>query len=271
MSKAVVPLKSRVKPKRITKRRFEEKDDKQEININKRAKVPIIKGERLPMNRLIETVDRPLLNKLLTELVHHHPEICKTIYEIQPHIEAEDAMNMMEQKFDAISKNLPYKGDLENDYSYLRVKPYLNEFLNGLSDYILNYLPPIENNLFHSLKFIDFSTNLIIKLPHFNNNEYKYIKLKCFEQIANTWLIILNNLCDDNDETNESLFNFIRIANEYDLKNKLNNYNTISENKFDKVVEFINEKFNAHQSAYSINELITIDYSNYSLTAHPST
>ncbi|EGV60224.1 Tethering factor for nuclear proteasome sts1 [Yamadazyma tenuis] len=263
----------------VKKRRYD--DEKPKVNTNtitKRTKFPIIKGERLPINRLIETLNRSSINLLLTDLVRIHPEICHTIYDLQPKVEVEDAMTILNTRVEDIHHNLPYKGDLENDYSYLRVKPYLNEFLNCLSDYILNYLPPVETNLIQSLQFIDYATNIIMKLPSFRNNEYKYIKLKCYEQMSNTWLIVLNNLIDeseDESEVQESLFNLIKVINDLDLKEKLSTYNHISVNKFDKVLEFINEKSalfnNLNNTSSSLGDLITVDYSNYSLAAPPST
>lgn len=228
------------------------------------------------------------MNNLLADLVKIHPEIVKTIHDIQPKVEVQDAMTIIQSKFDAISENLPYKGDIENDYSYLRIKPFLNEFLNCLSDYILNYLPPIETNFLNSLTFLDFVTNMIIKLPHFTNNEYKYIKTKCYEQVSNTWIIILNNLVEDTasneeDHENESeeddidpevLFNLMKIINDLGLKQKLQMYNELSENKFERVMNYIDHKcdlFNQNNNVDNgLRDLISVDYSNYSLTANTS-
>lgn len=251
------------------KRKFHEdktdKIEKIESDINKRAKIPIIKGEKLPVTRMIESLNHENVVNLLTELVKVHPEITKTINDIQPKISIEESIKLISNKFQMIKNNLPYKEEL-NDYSYLRIKPYLNEFLNCLSDFILNYLPPIENNFINSLTFIDFSTNLIIELPDFKNKEFEYIKSKCFEQISNTWLIILNEMLNENNENDENLYNFIKIVNDLDLKNKIMSYNESCDNKFENILEFINSKVKVN----AINEFITIDYSNY-LTANSST
>lgn len=250
--------------------------------INKRTKVPIIKGEKLPINRLIECLSGESINNLLSDLVQIHPEIVKTIYDLKPKVPIEDCKTIVSKKVLAIRDNLPYKGDLENDYSYLRVKPYLNEFLNCLSDFILNVLPPIETNFFNSLEFIDFTTSLINDLPTFNNSEYKYIISKCYEQLSNTWLIILNNLCEDQQEHNEEkpeesnnndigLYKFIKIVNDLNLKDHIMKYNEMSNGKFDKIIEFVDGKFSNYNNLNSeLNDLITIDYSNYSLTTHSS-
>jgi protein Cut8 len=240
-------------------------------SINKRAKLPIIKGERLPVNRLIETLGKDSLHNLLQDLIKLHPEITQTVHALHPKVQVEDVEKILHEKFQQISDNLPYKGDLENDYSYLRVKPYLNEFLNCLSDFILNYLPPHETNPLTSLNFIGFATSLITRLPSFTSQEYKYINDKCYEQVSNTWLIILHDLCPEDNEDEERLYNFIKVVNDLNLKEKLNQLNHISVNKFDKVLEFINDRFNVFNSNTGLNDLITVDYSNYSLTANPST
>lgn len=238
-------------------------------SINKRAKLPIIKGEKLPVTRLIETLDKASVSGLLMNLIRIHPEIQSTIQTLHPKVDINDAMQVLIEKFDAISNNLPYKGDLENDYSYLRIKPYLNEFLNCLSDFILNYLPPNEINIVDSLKFIDMATKLIIKLPKFTNQEYKYINSKCHEQIANTWLIILHNLCPEDENNDEKLYNFVKLVNDFDLKNKLYQYNISCNNEFDKIIDLVNDRCKVLDNNNGLNDLITIDYSNY-ITANPS-
>lgn len=267
------------KPKQLTKttikkRRYEDEKKPRSFecsstSINKRAKLPIIKGERLPVTRLIETLDRSSMSGLLMNLIRVHPEIQSTIQTLHPRVDINDAMNVLHEKFDAISNNLPYKGDLENDYSYLRIKPYLNEFLNCLSDFILNYLPPNEINIVDSLKFIDMTTKLITKLPNFTSQEYKYINSKCYEQIANTWLIILHNLCPEDENDDEKLYNFVKLVNDFNLKHKLYQYNQSCNDEFTKIMEFVNDRCNALDNNNGLNDLITIDYSNY-ITANPS-
>lgn len=256
-----------------------EKPELREQIINKRAKIPIIKGEVLPIPRVIESLDHKATSNLLNDLLTIHPELHETIMKIKPKIPLEASIKVIFNKFTMIKENLPYKGDLQNDYSYLRIKPFLNEFLNCLSDFILSYLPPIQDDLADSLNFIVYSTNLVLELPKFDNDEFKYIRAKCFEQFSNTWLIILNNIYssgsgsgtdNDHNENDENLYNFIKIINDFNLKQKLQEINEKCENQFDKVIEFISNKFEKYNSN-DLNDFITIDYSNYSLTANTTT
>ncbi|CAK7903089.1 tethering factor for nuclear proteasome Sts1p [[Candida] anglica] len=244
-------------------------------NINhKRLKTPKILGQQLPLNRVIEVLDKPALQELLQNLIKLHPEVSETVTKLAPKATLVDSLNLIKSKYDCIFNHLPYKCDVESDYSYLRIKPYLNEFFHCLSDFILNNLPPIESNSSNSLKFLDNITNLIHNLPNFVNNEFQYTKMMAYDQVVNCWLIILSRYNFEDSESSET--NLISIINDLDLKNKLDQHNLLSQDKFKSVISFIDseienyEKVNHQLSGNSINDLITVDYSNYSITARTS-
>ncbi|KAK6459915.1 Cut8 six-helix bundle-domain-containing protein [Scheffersomyces coipomensis] len=291
------------------------------IQRNKKSKTPRISGQSLPVSRLIEVLDHKSLQDLLQNLVNLHPEINNTINNLSPKPTIKDSMELLQFKFNQIFNHLPYKCDEESDYSYLRIKPYLSEFLNCLSDFILNFLPPIEVNIVKSLNFLHFITNLIHNLPKFSSNEFQYTKLMAYEQIANTWLIVLTQNIqgielDDyllpaishlststNNIDNESIENsikLIKIVEELDLIEKLTKHNELSFDKFKHIIEFIKFEINQVENFNYIyhtqlqngstttstnsnpttnpgsgpggvfGDLITVDYSNFSITTHSS-
>lgn len=255
----------------------------------KRTKTPRILGQSLPVNRLIEVLDHQALQNLLQAVVNHHPEVASTISKIAPRPSASDAITLMQAKFDSILHHLPYKCDVESDYSYIRIKSHLTEFLNCLSDFILNLLPPMESNLPNACTVLDKITNMIHDLPNFSNNEFQYTKAMAYEQIANSWLIVLMHkadeaapdaVCDDSGVSGnvESSLELIKTIEELDLQNKIEKHNEVCMGKFSMVADFIKAELDAYEQInHRINsggsilsDFITVDYSNYSIAARTS-
>ncbi|ABN64548.1 predicted protein, partial [Scheffersomyces stipitis CBS 6054] len=245
----------------------------------KKSKTPKILGQTLPISRLIEVLDHKPLQNLLLDLVNMHPEIGNTINKLSPKPTVHNSINLLKEKFDDILSHLPYKCDVESDYSYLRVKPYLTEFLNCLSDFILNFLPPIEVNIVHSLTFLDLITFMIHELPNFTNSEFQYTRMMAYEQIGNTWLI-----SPPEDSATENSIKLVKVVQHLGLVEKLSKHNELGHGKFKLALDLIKseidqvEMFNhalsgAQNGANSggvLGDLITVDYSNFSITARTS-
>lgn len=241
----------------------------------KKIKTEKILGQQLPVPRLIEVLDQKGLQNLVAELLNIHPEIENTIHNISKQPTLQDSINLLQEKFQQIRKNLPYKYDIESDYSYLRVKPDILEFLNCTSDFILNFVPPIENNIFNSLNFLKFITEILNDLPKFTSSEFNYIISTAYEQIANTWLICLT-IKEENTNI-ESLTNLIKIVEQLDLLTKLNQFNHQSNGKFIHVLQYLQSQIDQFDQMNSIGssptrlcDLIQVDYLNYSMIARTS-
>lgn len=275
----------------------------------KRTKTVRIHGQSLPINRMLEVLDHQSLQKMLKELVTVHPEIQETVSKLSPSPVLENSVKLLQEKFDDMLAHLPYKCDTESDYSYLRVKSLLMEFFNCLSDLILAYLPPVETNMEKSLRFLHEATQLVHALPNFTNSEFQYTKSMAYEQVANTWLVVLQQ---DEPLTGTDLINnttgpshdglpppsdadlasnekVIEVVEMLDLVSKLSHHDEISRGKFKHITEFIKHKqeihdqllhhLNSEPSSSSsflhlpnrlLNEFITVDYSNYSISAKSS-
>lgn len=274
----------------------------------KRLRTPKIIGQKLPVDRLIEVLDRSSLQGLLQTLVEMHPEVSNTVDKISPKPSLSSCIELIKEKYDSIIKHLPYKCDVESDYSYLRVKPHLSEFFNCLSDIILSYLPPIESNLSVSLRLLDEITGIVGSLPNFTSSEFHYTKQMAYEQIANTWLIVLNHLTHIDDLSNSFSGSHIdsttntsstsvtttatlpqsnldgpiqlsKIVHELGLEDKLLKYDTMSNGRFKNVIDFIKSEIENYESFHHtlhnnrrglLSDLITVDYSSYSLAAKTS-
>lgn len=255
----------------------------------KRSRTPRICGSGLPVNRLIETLDKESLQALLQQLVTHHPETTVTINKLSPKASLEDSVKLMKSKFQSIIDHLPYKCDIESDYSYIRVKAHLTEFLNCLSDFILTLLPPMDAGLENACAILNVITNMIHELPNFSNNEFQYTKSTAYEQIANLWLIVLTSQASRDDESEavcddaavsslnvEKTCEFVKTLKEHDLQVKMEKHNEISYGKFSAVVDFIKAEFEAYEKINHslsnngrslLSDMISVDYSNYLTTA----
>lgn len=173
----------------------------------KRSKTPRIIGQPLPPSRIIESLDKSDLTKLITSLIDIHPELNQTVSKIAQPPNMNSILHILQQKHESILKALPYKCDSRSDYSYLRIKPNLVDFLNCLEDYILWILPPNQHghDLITQLWFLHELTNLIHKLPNFTNLEFQYTRNLIYETIINCWIIIFNE-----DLANDAIFEFFR-------------------------------------------------------------
>lgn len=241
-------------------------------SIGKRSRTEKISGQRLPVSRLIEVLDHNSVKSLISDLLILHPEIENSISKIAKRPSKKESIKLLQSKLDDITSNLPYKYDLNSDYSYLRVKPFILEFLNTTSDFILNFIPPIESDITTSLNFLSTTTSLFNDLPPFSSSEFNYIKSTAYEQLANTWLLCLTLP----DENIESLTSLIKMVDQLDLLNQLTQFNTHSSGKFDHVLHYLKsqldqfDKLNSMGTTNSVLDMINVDYSNYSMVGKTS-
>lgn len=124
-----------------------------------------------------------------------------------------------------------------DDYSFIRLKPFILEFLNCLIDYLLFNIPPKFKNIIESLNFLDNVTILIINLPRFSLASNNYYYDKCLEQISMIWCTLTNYLINDSNNgfNSHSLNNFL-----INWSNKLEKYNLFTNNLLLKPLNLIN-------------------------------
>lgn len=292
------PVNGRFAPKNLRKRRILDDEPLKQppsspaarkyLQRVKRSRTPKIAGLSLPVSRMVEVLDRKALQDLLQSVINLHPEVTQTVSRIAPRPTLKESVDLMKLKAEAIVAHLPYKCDTESDYSYIRIKPHLMEFLHTLSDFILNMLPPMELNLLHACQMLDEITCLMHGLPNFTNNEFQYTRATAYEQIANLWFIVLahhngDEAADSTEDLNaahsvETLIEFAKTMEELDLVKKLEKHNELSRGKFQKVGEYVKSALDAYEqmnralsgSGSIFNDLITVDYSNYSISARTS-
>lgn len=260
----------------------------------KRARIPLISGQRLPVNRLVELLDQSQLKHILEAVMAQHPEVAQTIQKCATKPSPDAILDLIKEKAAQIAAHLPYKCDVESDYSYIRVKPFLTEFLDCISDFILDLLPPIESVFSTSCFILHTITTLIHELPNFSNNEFQYTRAIAYQQLANLWLTLLSRhqsfeereFEDVNSlsaNTPEPSLEWLKTVESMKLLEHLEKHNEATEGKFAAVVDFLKAELGNHaQLAIScspeavapqgsiFNDLITVDYSNYSIATNTS-
>ncbi|KAH3671651.1 hypothetical protein OGAPHI_000356 [Ogataea philodendri] len=239
------------KPKKLGKRRYGDDGSDEDrarqmprpvakITRNKKIRQPEVAGQKLSVSRIIETLDQESLQNLISNLVSEHPEIASTLLMISPQVTIDDSLQVLEQKLDRILENMPYRVDASSDYSFLRVKSLVEDFFQSLSDYILNYLPPVESDLSIPLTFLmKFLTKCFPRLPKFQAVEFRYYhgltidKLNTIlddiltqflsEKKHNILLVINNNWLDDFRKISELNDNHFSSIYEH-LKQEIDHY-----------------------------------------------
>lgn len=215
--------------------------------INKRQKNPNeIFGRKLPLNRIIETLNKEKLQKLINSLIIENPEITSKILDISPKITPNDALIELKCKLDLILINMPYKVESTSDYSFLRVKPLVKEFFESLSDYSLNFISPIENDLTISINFLKkFLIEIFHKLPKFQAVEFKYFYNLTIEKFN---LIFNNNITQFLTEKKQ---NILLIINENWITD-FKKINELNNNTFIKIENLLKEEINKYYNSGSV-------------------
>lgn len=203
----------------------------------RKAVASAIQGQPLPLPRAIELMDKHSLQTTLLQLVKIHPEIQHTLVSIQSlTTNIDQYVALLKQKLQSIYDNIPYsKYDSQdlNDYSFVRIKPYILEFLNCLVDCLLNSIPPQCQNLSQSLKFLDFATELLSQVPQFCTASNNYYKNICYEQLSEIWITVIKEVSMD--------INFVSSRdNLLHWFNRLQEHNGKCDGKLDKPVRFLN-------------------------------
>lgn len=249
---------------------------------HKKPRTPRVTGQPLPISRLIQVLDHSALQALFLHVLAAHPHIADTVVSAAPSPSLASAVALSKQKLHHLLTNLPYKCDPSSDYLYLRIKPLLSDFLHCLSDFILHFLPPSSADLPTAIAYLDEATSLIFKVPNFTNSEFQYTRTVAFEQIANTWLAALSQVspasCDDSSVN--AKWDLLKLVKENGLVRKLANYNELLGNRFSAVCDYLHSELasiegnncsaEANDLAGLLGDLITVDYSAYSIAAQSS-
>lgn len=161
-------------PHRITKR--------QRFNVS---------GRPLPLSRLLETVDTNALRSILRSLCDRHPDLTQEVSSLVPRPTVASALSTLSSYEATVRSAFPYGGNSTGDYAYNRVRPSISELLDALSEYTPHFLPPNEAQFSTSLTFLDEATNIIHRLPTWENPVHNHSKHMAYEEMAKAWVLVV--------------------------------------------------------------------------------
>ncbi|KAL0638505.1 Tethering factor for nuclear proteasome sts1 [Maublancomyces gigas] len=158
--------------------------------INKRQRSDVT-GRPLPLARLLETVDSNTLKAILQTICDRHPELLEEVSSLAPRPTVISALSTLNNYEAAVRAAFPYGGNSGADYAFNRVKTALNDLLDALSDYTPHFLPPNESQSTTSLTFLDDATNIIHRLPNWDNPVHNHSKNMAYEEITKAWVLVV--------------------------------------------------------------------------------
>lgn len=195
------------------------------IRVKKRRN-PEVVGQRLSLDRILETLDRNGLCQLIENIVTEHPEISQEVANLSPEVTPEAALSVLKTKLNSITSNMPYKVPPSSDYSFLRVKAHVVDFFQALSDYTLSYMLPVETDSMKAIHFLlEILTDIFCKLPPFQAIEFKYYHQLTIDKFNSILMDTISQFI------NERKQNILLIMNE-DLLEKFGKVNELNENQF---------------------------------------
>ncbi|KAI5812582.1 Cut8 six-helix bundle-domain-containing protein [Pyronema omphalodes] len=157
----------------------------------KKPRSNVVSGRPLPLSRLLENVDSETVKNILKTVVDRHPELLKEVTELAPRPTPQCALTTLQNYEKAYRHAFPYGGNVQSDYHHNRVRPALNYLLDALSDYTPHFLPPHEAQHSVSLEFLDGATQIIHRLPEWDNPLHNVSKQTAYEEIAKAWILVI--------------------------------------------------------------------------------
>jgi len=150
-----------------------------------------VQGRPLPLSRLLESVDTVTLKNILQTVCDKHPELAKEVSELAPRPTVTSALSTLISYESTYRASFPYGGNSTGEYAHNRVRPALMGLLDALSDYTPHFLPPNENQATVSLSFLDGATDIIHRLPDWENPLHNHPKQTAYEEITKAWILVI--------------------------------------------------------------------------------
>ncbi|PTD02832.1 Tethering factor for nuclear proteasome STS1 [Fusarium culmorum] len=129
-------------------------------------------GRPLTLPRLLETLDTSQLRTVLERICESHPDIGHEVVTQAPRPSVSSAVGP--------------------EYTYYRVKEPLVAFIDALSDFTPQFLPPNETQPTKSLEFLNEATDFIHRLPNWEPQAYRHHKETAYEEISKAWALVIN-------------------------------------------------------------------------------
>lgn len=162
-----------------------------------------IQGQPLPIQRGLELMNKEQLQNALLDIMKACPQTQQLMNSklLECNFSTEKCQDLLKIKLEQLYQSIPYSRSSEmnklNDYAFVRMKPYILEFLNCLVDCILDQIPPRVENVLSSMKFLDLCTDMVANLPRFELTSNNYYYDKCLEQLSYIWCTLIEHIARD--------------------------------------------------------------------------
>jgi protein Cut8 len=150
-----------------------------------------LSGRPLPLPRLLETLSADEMRNLLQSICQRHPDIGNEVVSTAPRPSIQSTLEVLAKYESAFQAAFPFGGRSSSDYAYNRVRQQLIELLESLKDFTPHYLPPNEQQPATSLAFLDGATEIIHRLPNWDNYQHNRHKEEAYEEMAKAWAIVI--------------------------------------------------------------------------------
>ncbi|KAI9796605.1 MAG: hypothetical protein M1825_006529 [Sarcosagium campestre] len=157
---------------------------------NKRVKTSVT-GRPLTLPRLLETLDAAAMRTVLRNVCETHPDIGTEVVNMAPRPTVPSALDVLNSYESTLRGSFPFGGNPTSDYAYNRVRQPLMDLLDALGDFTPHFLPPNETQMMTSLSFLDGATDIIHRLPKWDNNLHNHHKDLAYEEMSKAWALVV--------------------------------------------------------------------------------
>ncbi|KAK4229631.1 Cut8 six-helix bundle-domain-containing protein [Podospora fimiseda] len=147
-------------------------------------------GRPLSLPRLLETLDNSQLRTVLQTICERHPDIGHEVVTSAPRPSVATALDVLGDYREKLQAAVPF-GQSSSDYTYFRVKQPLAAFVDAISDFTPQFLPPVEQQTNTSLQYLEGVTKLIHELPDWESQQYRHHKDNAYDEISKAWALVI--------------------------------------------------------------------------------
>ncbi|KAI9815065.1 MAG: Tethering factor for nuclear proteasome sts1 [Pycnora praestabilis] len=152
---------------------------------------PNVSGRPLALPRLLETLDAEVMRTVLRSICERHPEIGSEVTSTAPRPSVPSALSVLGNYESSLRASFPFGGNSTSEYAYNRVKQALQDLLEALNDFTPHFLPPNESQASTSLSFLDGATEIIHRLPEWDNFQNNLHKQTAYDEISKAWALVI--------------------------------------------------------------------------------
>ncbi|POS83459.1 hypothetical protein EPUL_006289 [Erysiphe pulchra] len=162
------------------------------VRPQKKIKASNTSGHSLSINRLLETLDASSLRTVLQTICERHPDVSSEVVSLAPRPSVQAAVEVLSGYQEKLRAAFPYGGNSGSDYAFNRVKQYLTNLINAVTEFTPHYLPPSEEQTAISLSYLDFATKIIHELPEWDSISNQHYKENAYDEITRAWVLVIS-------------------------------------------------------------------------------